>query len=568
MSTRRQFVQWSGGAVALGLTACGGGGGGSAPAVAENTENTAQSSPALQQNSTAASANLPPPSAELHLLKRASWGPGPDELARLTSLGIDGWLDEQLDPNFTADADVETEVNFRWPTVNYSACRLAQLKDDGRVMRELRAATLFRRIFSRKQLFEVMVDFWSDHFTVYHGDGIARHMKTLDDREVIRANALGSFSAMLRASARSPAMLEYLDNRRSTGKNPNENYARELLELHTLGVDGGYTEADIKNVARAFTGWSVQFDEQDQLCLFGQHSTFVFNSDNHDSAAKTVLGHSLAANRGMEDGDDVLDILVAHPATRRHIARKLYRRFVADGIAPAGFVDAVAAAWGSDGDIPAMLRQVFASSEFRNSADAKLTRPQEGALYLVRALDPQMDNDRSVNDILEAAAIPDLYSMSGLANIDFLPKPDYSMFDPLKSDFNDAYEGPNSDAMISRTGHVPFQWPSPNGYPDVESYWASVNGLLERWRYTIQVAGQQREDGLSNAAWAAGQETDPQRALANMRDRLLMRELLPEQASALLAAAGVKPDGGAASTEQFWRRLMALLVSSPYALRR
>ncbi len=564
MSTRRDFIRGSGAALALGLTACGGVGS-SAKADAENNDGTV----ALNSTPEVGVSPMRAASSELHLLKRASWGPTPEALLQLSEMGAKAWLDEQLSLPAATDADVEAEVNFRWPTVNYSGCRLAQLKDDGRVMRELRAATLFRRIFSRRQLHEVMVDFWSDHFTIYHGDGIARHMKTVDDREVIRAHALGNFGEMLRASARSPAMLEFLDNRRSSKKHPNENYARELLELHTLGVDGGYSETDILETARAFTGWTVLRDEQDTLCLANKHHSFVFNEAQHDQDEKVVLGQRLAGGRGIEDGEEVLEILLAQAATRRFIARKLYRRFVRDTPAPSSFVDRVAAEWGSDGDIAAMLRAVFSSDEFWAAADAKLSRPQENALALVRALAPQMDNNITLSDVLRAAAIPDLYSMSGLANIDVLPKVDFGMLAPLDVELAPSYEGPNSDSMISRTGHVPFQWPSPDGYPDSEDYWASVNGLLERWRHSIKVAGQRREEGLSNAAWAADQQQEPAAALQAMRDKLLMRELDSATEQRLLSAAQMHANGErAASVEQFWRRLMALLLMSPYALRR
>ncbi len=568
MSTRRDFIRGGSAAIALGLTACGSGGSGGAGNRAAAAEDGSMSVALAAPTGAQANALRAAP-GELHLLKRASWGATPETLQRLSTMGAEAWLDEQLNLPAASDADVEAEINFRWPTVNYSGCRLAQLKDDGRVMRELRAATLFRRVFSRRQLYEVMVDFWTDHFTIYHGDGIARHMKTVDDREVIRAHALGNFGDMLRASARSPAMLEFLDNRRSSKKHPNENYARELLELHTLGVDGGYSETDILETARAFTGWTVLRDEQDTLCLANKHHSFVFNEALHDQGEKVVLGQRLAAGRGIEDGEEVLEILLGQAATRRFIARKLYRRFVRDTPAPPSFVERVAAAWGRDGDIAAMLRAVFSSDEFWAAADAKLSRPQENAMALVRALAPQMDSNVTVSDLLRAAAIPDLYSMSGLANIDVLPKVDFGMLAPLDVELAPSYEGPNSDSMISRTGHVPFQWPSPDGYPDTENYWASVNGLLERWRHCISVAGQQRAEGLSNAAWAADQQEEPTAALRAMRDKLLMRELDSATEQRLLSAAQIHANGErAASVEQFWRRLMALLLMSPYALRR
>ena len=566
MTSRRDFIRSSAAVVALGATACGGGGGGAGSTNNDEANDIIMSG---VSSTDTPQPDLPPAPVELHLLKRATWGPTPQSMQAVAEAGANAWLEQQLSMSAARDADVEAEVNFRWPTVNYDGCRLAQLNDDRRAMRELRSATLFRRVFSRRQLFEVMVDFWSDHFTIYHGDGIARHMKTVDDRDVIRANALGSFRSLLNASAKSPAMLEYLDNRRSTKKHPNENYARELMELHTLGVGGGYTEDDIWEVARAFTGWGIQTGGDDRLCLANNHHGFLFDDEQHDSNEKRVLGHTLPAGRGMEDGEQVLDILVAHPSTRRFIASKLYRRFVRDSAAPEAFISSVAAAWGEHGDIPAMLRAVFSSEEFHNAADAKLTRPQESAIALVRALEPEMNDSLTLSDLLRASAIPDLYSMLGLANIDALPELDFGLLAPLDIDLNPTYEGPNSDSMISRTGHVPFQWPSPDGYPDSEGYWASVNGLLERWRHVISVAGQSRSEGVSNAAWAADQQEEPGEALAAMRRKLLMRDIDDATASRLLAAAQTHASGErAASTEQFWRRLMALLLISPYAQRR
>jgi uncharacterized protein (DUF1800 family) len=564
MASRRYFLQAGSSALALGLMACGGSNNQSAVGAIPESNNTEP----LSLGTSGTDSQLLAPPAEIHFLKRTSWGPRQADVEHFNNIGRAAWLDEQFTMSPAEEAELEAEINFRWPTVNYSGCKLAQLKDDGRVMRELRQATLFRRIFSRRQLHEVMVDFWTDHFTIYHGDGIARHMKTVDDREVIRANALGNFKTMLKASARSPAMLEFLDNRRSSKNSPNENYARELLELHTLGVSGGYTEEDIANTARAFTGWTIQNQEDDQLCLTDSHRSFLFDAGRHDQEAKMVLGHSLAAGRGIEDGDDVLSILVEHLATRDFIARKLYRRFVSDSAPSDALIESITTAWGRDGDITAMLLVLLNSPEFLSAQDDKLSRPQESAIALVRSLEPTMDGDISLSDLLNAAAIPDLYSMSGLANIDALPKVDFKQLEPLNIDLSESYEGPNTEAMISRAGHVPFQWPSPDGYPDDENFWASVNGLLERWRFAIQVAGQKRADGLSNAAWAASQAEDREVALDNIRQRLLKRDVDEGLRSRILSTAGIKANGEPNNDEQFWRRAMALLIISPYAQRR
>src|SRR5204863_10177780 len=204
-----------------------------------------------------------------------------------------------------------------------------------RITAELQAAKMLRAVESERQLQEVMVDFWFNHFNVFAAKGDVRWYVAAYERDVIRPNALGRFPDLVRASARHPAMLFYLDNWLSarpdfivpSGQNRgrkaglNENYARELMELHTLGVDGGYTQTDVTEVARAFTGWTIDRPRAE--------ARFVFRPAMHDHGDKTVLGQPLRRG-GERDGDDVLDLLARHPATARFIATKLVRRFVAD----------------------------------------------------------------------------------------------------------------------------------------------------------------------------------------------------------------------------------------------
>ena len=201
---------------------------------------------------------------------------------------------------------------------------LRDLQENGRVARELGASSIVRQIFSPYQLYEVMVDFWTNHFNIYAYSPPELFLKGKDDRGVIRANALGSFPEMLAASAHSPAMLVYLDNAQSRQPSPNENYARELLELHTLGVDGGYTYADIQAVARAFTGWSVEPLRRGA----NQAGDFAYLANWHDPEPKFALGQELPGGKG--DGDRVIEILAEHPSTARFIATKLSQRFVSD----------------------------------------------------------------------------------------------------------------------------------------------------------------------------------------------------------------------------------------------
>jgi len=257
---------------------------------------------------------------------------------------------------------------------------------------------LFRAVYSSHQLEEVLVDFWMNHFNVFNGKGPERLLLTSFERDAIRPNVLGHFRDLLLATARHPAMLFYLDNWQSQvvredirlppGPNGqpvprpglNENYGRELLELHTLGVDGGYTQEDVIAVARAFSGWTI-YDQT-------RYAEFQFNPANHDRKEKVVLGHTLPAGRGEQDGVEVIDILARHPSTARFIAKKLAQRFVADN-PPATLIDRMASTFSkTDGDIRAVLQTMFASPEFMSEGAwrAKFKSPLEVVVSAARAL--------------------------------------------------------------------------------------------------------------------------------------------------------------------------------------
>ena len=258
-------------------------------------------------------------------------------------------------------------------------------RDALRCLGELQQAKILRAALSERQLNEVMVDFWSNHFNVDIRKNDCRALKMTEDRDVIRPHVLGKFRDILGASAKSPAMLKYLDNAENsvprersaiekavieiyvsyklgisgTGlipdkEGPNENYGREILELHTLGVDGGYTQKDVEEVARCFTGWGVS----------GSYGSFEFKLDRHDKGAKTVLGVKIPAGGGIKDGEKVLDALARHPATARFISRKLCQRFVADE-PPAALVERAAKVFTeSDGDIRQVVETIITSPEF------------------------------------------------------------------------------------------------------------------------------------------------------------------------------------------------------------
>ena len=205
-------------------------------------------------------------------------------------------------------------------------------EDDHRLIGALRQSAILRAVYSRRQLQERMVEFWSDHFNIYAFKGQGPQFKVVDDHETIRAHALGKFRDLLGASARSAAMLGYLDNTSNRKGVPNENYARELMELHTLGVHGGYTQRDVKEVARCLTGWTTE--------KHWHRGRFLFDPDAHDNGAKQVLGLTIAPGGGVTDGERVLDMLAGHPSTARHLARKLCVHFLGD--APDAWVSRLA----------------------------------------------------------------------------------------------------------------------------------------------------------------------------------------------------------------------------------
>ncbi len=292
-----------------------------------------------------------------------------------------------------------------WPEVR----RLGAMSRNPRqvVFDDLREAKLYRAIYSNRQLEEVLADFWFNHFNVFEGKGQDRQLLTSYERDAIRPNVLGKFKDLLLATARHPAMLYYLDNWESMGADffdvgpfaagpggrggffarqahgLNENYGREIMELHTLGVDGGYTQADVIAVARCFTGWTIRAPNQ--------KPEFVFANFMHDNREKTVLGHKIAANGGEHDGLEAIDILAHHPSTARFISTKLARHFVADD-PPAALIDRMALTFTkTDGDLRAVLAVMFSSKEFfsQGAWQAKVRSPFEMVAASVRALNAE-----------------------------------------------------------------------------------------------------------------------------------------------------------------------------------
>lgn len=465
----------------------------------------------------APSTSLPPPDTAVHLLRRTSFGVDEATLARLRAIGAAAYVEEQLHPDGLDDSALDA-VLAHLDTLGLSNAELVRryaAAEQGQrqvPLRELRAATVLRQRYSRRQLFEVMVEFWSNHFNVTHSDGRARYYKTGDDRDVIRPHALGRFADLLRASARSPAMLVYLDNASNVVDGPNENYARELLELHTLGVDGGYAESDVKDIARCFTGWGLRNHE------------YHFFANRHDYGAKFVLGHRLPANRGEEDGEAVLDLLAAHPSTARHIARKLLCRFVED-VPAAAAVEAVAAVFTrSGGDIRATVAAVLHSADFHASADRKFCRPAEYLTACLRASDAVMDGEAGLR-VLTAA--------------------------------------------LTAQGQAPLNWPAPNGYPDLQGYWLNTAALLARWNFALALFQRGVAAPLHvDIAALRGAAVTPAALVERLAARLLHRPLAAAARDLLVAyaAAGADPalPLATAQLDAATRELGALLLASPY----
>ena len=380
--------------------------------------------------------NLPTDDGAIgHVISRTTFGARPGDAEHIRSIGLERYIDEQLHPERLADAGVEARL-VGLTTLRMSSRQIAdefekpllkarqakKNEKDGAVAEpdpemQRRAATvvlelqqqkIVRAIYSSRQLQEVLVDFWFNHFNVDAKKGADRFLLTEYERETIRPHVLGKFRDLLEATAQSPAMLFYLDNwmsadpngphldagrrgpfgRPNAPKGLNENYGRELMELHTLGVDGGYTQNDVTEVARAFTGWTVETPR-----LGGG---FMFNPRLHDDGQKVVLGHVIRAGGGQRDGEDVLDILARHPSTARFIATKLVRRFVSD-IPPPALVDRVAARFReTDGDLREVVRAILTSPEFfaADALHAKVKTPFEFVVSAVRATGADVQDAR------------------------------------------------------------------------------------------------------------------------------------------------------------------------------
>jgi len=372
------------------------------------------------------------------LLSRISYGYDPGLRDRALSLGWTAFLEEQLHPESLPDPRGDAVV-AQFPTLSMTPRQIWEaygVSGQHQVpMVDLQTATLLRAALSRRQLHERMVEFWSDHFSIDQSDSQASILKTQDDHDVCRAQSLSSFPLILRASARSAAMLFSLGNYRSKAPFPNENYGREVLELHSLGV-GNHPEHDVRDAARCLTGWGyLQWGDPNA-------GAFRFDPSLHDDGPKDLLGLAMPAGGGVMDGYLLLRLVALHPATAQRVSRKLCRWFL--GAEPQAVIDAATAEWlATEGDLRSVLRIVLAPWAFASVPQEvqKTKRPFHLAAGILRALPFQFPNPTALAEELAAM------------------------------------------------GQRPFHWPAPDGYPDTASAW--IGGLQHRWSFAARLFANQ-----------------------------------------------------------------------------
>ena len=511
--------------------------------------------------------------AAWHFLSRTTFGPRPRDVERARQVGVKGLLDEQLHPERMDDSEVEQRI-ASLPTLAMSPAELMEdfpppkrrnsevkqermewqpsqarnqdgtakpatpempprMEADGprRIIMELGREQLWRATYGQRQLQEVMVQFWMNHFNIYAGKGVDKWLLTSFQHDTIRPHALGNFSQLLAATAQSPAMLFYLDNWLSVAPNApakasiqrpqaerrglNENFARELMELHTLGVDGGYTQQDVREVARCLTGWTIDGPRQG--------GGFIFRPRLHDDGEKTVLGHPIRGSGGMEDGRRVLQILGDHPSTAHFISLKLCRHFIADD-PPASIVEHTARTFTkSKGDIRSVLRTILTSREFNSEAAfrAKVKSPFELVASSLRTLSAESDGG-----------------------------------EPLMG-------------QIVRMGQPLFHYQAPSGFPDRASNWINSGTLLARMNFSMALAAN-RIRGTQLDLQALTPSEDPQAAWGQLVERTLGGTVSNQTQSAVMKSLEELTSAGEVNPHAFPRTALmaALLLGSPEFQRR
>jgi uncharacterized protein (DUF1800 family) len=409
----------------------------------------------------------------LRLVRRTTMGLTPAEVARARQLGYAGYLEYQLNHLAIDDTAVDQFVATNYPMLAMDVATL-RTQDRGQAEQQLQEATLYRGAFSNRQLYQRMVEFWTDHFTIAITKDAIGNTKLIDDREVIRRHALGNFHDMLRASSKSAAMILYLDQQLNRTPNPNQNYAREIMELHTLGVYGGYSQDDVAQLSRILTGWRAL--------------GFQFNVDpnGHDWNAKTWMGQTFpavpagagrTAAAAQAEGERAVDFLLQHPSTARYIGWKM-ARWLLHYDPPQAAVDAAAAAYTSTrGDIKAMIRAILTRQNLM-AAQPLYKRPYHFAVSSMRSLG--------------ATAL----TMNGVRNI----------------------RG-NYDQMNMRL----FFWEQPNGWPYQVEWWSGL--VLQRWRYAGFAANANSNDYRFDLAKFRSAGASPEAIATRIIDELFAGEV-------------------------------------------
>jgi uncharacterized protein (DUF1800 family) len=463
----------------------------------------------------------------LHLLRRLTYGPSPASVAELDAMGVGRWMSAQLNPS-TIDDHVCDSYVARFPRLVWTIPQARHYLSSGAwdVMDDLGQASLVRAAWSRRQLFELMVDFWSNHLNVTNPSSDVWDNRHDYDKNVIRKFTFGRFADMLWASANHPAMMRYLNNADSVPPDFNENYGRELLELHTVGVDAGYTEVDMRNSALVMSGYGVHDPWPSDI----RTGLFEYNPDNHYVGPVTVMGFSSAnatAAGGYGVGQAYISYLAHHPSTARRIADKLVTRFVSDDPRPKLSARLAATYLAGDTAIVPVLKQLFSSKEFLFSVGEKVRRPMEDLIASVRTLGVSPDPGTATNG-LQA-----LYWES------------------------------------SSLGQQPMAWALPNGYPDTAQDWQSTNGTLERWNIHMALSGQwwPVDNGPAAPLLQAPSVLPATRPATYgafvdlMAQRLVYQTLAPDGRAAVLAFMGVAASDPVGVNDAFWNGWFPYLVT-------
>ncbi|MGH2597450.1 MAG: DUF1800 domain-containing protein [Actinomycetota bacterium] len=471
-----------------------------------------------------AAGSFVPDDPNLHLLRRATYGPTPKALSEIRRMGADGWLARQLDPRTIDDRACDELIGDRFPRLGWSIAEATQALEFGwDLMFDVGVAAIVRAAWSERQLFETMVDFWSNHLNVTNPSDTVWANRHDYDRTVIRRHALGRFSELLVASATHPAMMTYLNNAESTKDLPNENYGRELLELHSVGVDAGYSEGEMYESALIMTGFGVDWET----------NLFEYFPDYHYTGHVKVLEWS-SNNRdanGYRMALDYVRYLAHHPATARRIATKLCERFVSDRPSPRLVSDLARTYLRHGTAIVPVLQQLFTSDAFGSSIGAKVRRPMQDVVATLRILGMGPDPSGGTD---------------GLQGLYW---------------------------MISDLGDTPMAWSQPNGYPDVADAWRSAGGTLGRWHSHMSLAtGWYPSDlahpDLRRRLLPAHLPRTHGKLLDLLAQRLVFRSLSSHHRSAVLGfldvGANAPVDEDSDAVNERLPAIVSLILDSPY----